>query len=414
MASALDGTVRDLARSGDGVVETERGVVFAAGVLPGERVRLHGVQPRGSATRAKRVEVVAASGQRQDPACPIVDRCGGCPLMIATDALEARFKRGLVEKALAEVPGASEVALGWTSLEPRLAYRRRARLAWRSDRGRLRLGYRAGRSRTVVDVRRCAVLSPPLEDARRWATRLPLAADGELHFALGAGGPVVALRSDEPQPPELYSSLAQDLGPCVGVALRAGGATADATWGDPREVTTAIDGQPLLGSVAGFSQPHAAINDALVRQVVGLAEAHGRDVLELFSGAGNLTVALAPGARSLLAVERDEAACAAARENLAARALTATVRCDDAETYRPMTRPDVVLLDPPRSGAPGASARLAQLGPPTIVMVSCDPPTLSRDLRALAKAGYRVDAVHAFDMFPQTAHVETVVRLRRA
>ena len=420
MSHELEGTVRDLSRFGEGVVATASGQVFVPGVLPGERVAIGAVRKQGKVLRSDQVRVLDPSGQRVEPACPITLRCGGCPLMIASPALQARFKRGLLEQAIAGLPGADRLSIGWVGTRLSLTYRRRARLAWERAGSRWRLGYHAPRSEHIVDVRSCAVLDPTLDAAlaalRRTAAE-HLRGKGELHLALGEGGrAVAALRSEDPQPPELYATLESLVasGQLAGAALRAGGATVDATFGDPRELRRGADGEPLRGTVAGFSQAHDEVNAALVGRVVELARPSQRDVLELFAGSGNFTVALARAAKSLVAIESDPEAAEACRENLRARGLLATVRTADAETYRPAARPDVAVLDPPRTGAPGAIARLLHVGVPEIVYVSCDPPTLGRDLSTLCGAGYVLTDAVALDMFPQTAHVECIVRLERA
>ncbi|HJL17260.1 MAG TPA: RsmD family RNA methyltransferase [Sandaracinaceae bacterium LLY-WYZ-13_1] len=415
----IEGTVRDLTRFGEGVVKTEQGAVFAPGTLPGERVAVGNVRKRGKALRASRVRILDSSGQRVDPPCPIVGRCGGCPLMIATRPLQEKFKRGLLQQALDGLPGADEVALGWVGTKESLGYRRRARLSWTRSPAGLRLGYHPPRSDKVADVRACAVLHPTLDRGYRAVRRAldrHLVDHGELHLAAGAGDrPVAALRSEEPQPPEVYRELEQlvEDGRLAGAALRCGGAATDATWGDPRERRVGVDGEPLVGTVAGFSQAHDTVNRALVGRVIELASPAKRHVLELFSGAGNLTVALAREAATLLAIEQDEAAAEACRENLRARGLDATVRTDDAESYRAPERPDVVVLDPPRTGAPGAMRRILRLEPSVVVYVSCDPPTLGRDLKVLVNGGYTATDAIGLDMFPQTAHLECVVRLER-
>lgn len=417
MTESLQGTVRDLSRFGEGVVTTDRGQVFAPGTLPGELVTLRRVRRRGKVLRADSARVVEPSDQRVEPACPFVDRCGGCPLMIAAPALQAAFKQGLLDQALAHLPNAGGVRRVWVPAQSGLGYRRRARLGWaRLPSGPL-IGYRPPRSRRVADVQACAVLHPVLErgyQAFRAECGEALSGHGELHLAMGrADRPVVAVRSDDPQPPALYAALERLVtgGRLAGAALRAGGASADATWGEPRELRLGADGRRLWGTVAGFSQANDEINRALVKHVLELARPEGRDVLELFSGAGNLTVALAPLARTLVAIEQDEEAASACRENLRDRGLNATVRTDDAEVFRAPRRPDVAVIDPPRIGAPGAIRSLAQLRVPEIVYVSCDPPTLGRDLGALSRAGYVVTDAIGLDMFPQTAHLEVVVRL---
>lgn len=416
MSDELEGTVRDLSRFGEGVVHTERGAVFAPGVLPGERVSLHGVHKAGKVLRARRSRVLDPSGQRVDPACPITGRCGGCPLMIATPLVQRRFKQGLLEQALTSLPGADDVEVGWVGTRAAHGYRRRARVAWTRERD-LRLGFRTPRSNKITDVARCAVLHPAIDGALRHvreALSTHLAGRGEVHLALGAEErAVAALRSDDAQPPEVFGALevAVAEGILAGAALRAGGASVDAVFGDPREIRRGADDEPLVGTVAGFSQPHDEMNHALVRRVLELARPEKRSVLELFCGAGNLTVALARAASELVAIEQDQAAADACRRNLEARGIDAAVRAADAEGYRPKSRPDVVVLDPPRTGAPGAIKRIIARGIGEVVYVSCDPPTLARDLARLAEAGYRLTDAVAFDMFPQTAHVESVVRM---
>ncbi|MGE0789312.1 MAG: class I SAM-dependent RNA methyltransferase [Sandaracinaceae bacterium] len=417
---AIDGTVRDLSRFGEGVVATERGVVFAPGVLPGERVSLEGVKKEGKVLRASRVRVLDATGQRREPLCPLQGRCGGCPLMIASPVVQSAFKQGLLERALVGLPGADGLERGWIGARHDHAYRRRARMKWARDtRGRRLLGFGSARSHAITDVLRCVVLHPVLDAGLghvRERLLGELDGEGELHLAIGAGErAVVALRSDAPQPPTIYEALRGlvESGALAGAAIRVAGATIDATFGDPREHRVGHDNEPFIGTVAGFSQPHDEVNRALVGAVVELARPEKRRVLELFSGSGNLTIALARLAKEVEAVESDAAACDACRANLAARGLDAVVRAADAESYRPKSDPEVVVLDPPRTGAAGAIERIVVQRIPEVVYVSCDPPTLRRDLTTLTNAGYRITDALALDMFPQTAHVECVVRLTR-
>ena len=418
MSETIEGTVRDFSRFGEGVVKTGQGVVFAPGVLPGERVELSAVRKKAKGVlHSDKVRVLDRSAQRGEPVCPIVDRCGGCPLMIASPKLQLKFKRDLLESALDRLPGFAQIRMGWVTPVRVIGYRKRARMHWSAG-PRLRIGYHPPRADVVTDVGRCAILDPPLDAAfatLRSVLGPHLAGNGELHLATGRGGAVILLRSETPQPPTVYGALEALVhdGVLAGAALRAGGATVDAIFGEPREHREGADGKPLIGPIAGFSQAHDEVNRALVSRVLELACPTDRDVLELFAGAGNLTVALAANAKTLVAVEQDEAAADTCRENLQARGLAATVRTGDAETYRAPAVPDVVVLDPPRKGAPGAMKRILKSGVPEVVYVSCDPPTLGRDLATLAEGGYWPTDAVALDMFPQTAHVECVVRLER-
>jgi 23S rRNA (uracil1939-C5)-methyltransferase len=423
-AGELEGRVRDLTHGGDAVIETGRGIVMARGALPGERVSLRLERSRSGVLRGTVLALLEPNPERVPPSCPVVARCGGCPMMPLSYAAQARFKRERLARVLAEhgapepefVPGLSQ-----------LAYRVRARLAWQRNRAGLALGYRAAGSAFVVDAPECAVLSPPL--ARGFAElRRALAAQlqgrGEVALGIGAGeGCTLDLGSEQPQPPEVYAAcerLAARPG-ISGVALRIGQSEergqrlAAAEWGDPRQHVRAADGLDLLAPGGSFTQANREVNAVLVSRVGLLAEPVGARVLELYAGYGNLTVALARGALELRAVEAQREAAAACEHNLRARGFDhARVVCADAARGAAGRGPlDVVVLDPPRSGAREVLPVLIERRPSRIVYVSCDLASLRRDLGSLRQAGYRVDAAVALDMFPQTAHLESVVRLQK-
>lgn len=421
-AAILEGRVRDVAQSGDAVVETERGIVFARGGLPGERLRLRLARKAGGAQRGELVERIATSPDRVEPVCPIAPQCGGCPLMALAEPAQARLKRGHLQRVLDQL--ATGLEAEWIGSPQALGYRARARLGWKAQgRGGARIGYRAAGSHALVDAPSCAVLAPALgAGLSQVRARLAplLAGEGELWLGLGAnGGCVAALQSEQPQPEPVYAAAAAIVGDGTleGLSLRAGGAgLTPARFGDPRQATRGVDGAPLYAGAAGFTQVNPELNARLVARVVELAQPAGAKLLELFAGHGNFTVALAPVAAELIAVEADREAAGACRENLAARGLAhARVVCADAaEGARGRGPVDIVVLDPPRSGARAALPALLARRPRRIVYVSCDLPTLQRDLATLLAGGYRADAAAAFDMFPQTGHLESAVRLVRA
>jgi 23S rRNA (uracil1939-C5)-methyltransferase len=136
-------------------------------------------------------------------------------------------------------------------------------------------------------------------------------------------------------------------------------------------------------------------------------------IVELFAGSGTLSVLLAAMTDSFVAVESDEDAVRCARENLAARGLSGKVTVTDADAYPIPPRAEVVVLDPPRAGAPGASRSIAASRVDRVVYVACDPTTLARDLGGLVRAGYALTHLETVELFPQTSHVETVARLVR-
>ncbi len=271
----------------------------------------------------------------------------------------------------------------------------------------------------MIDVEACPVLIAELDTAlgHMRSTLLPrLAGRGEIQLAMGAGAPVAWIRAEAPQSADVYDSMAGLVGEgaLAGAVLGVDGAT-PARWGDPREHNVSQNGEPVIGAPFGFSQANGDVNRALVAQVVEWAAPAGMRVVELYSGHGNLSVELARGAMSLLCVEESPEAAAACRENIDGRGLEARVLAMDAADGAGRHRgpADVVVLDPPRTGARDAISAIVALAPARIVYVSCDPPTLSRDLGMLREEGYQVARSAAFDMFPHTAHVEVVVQLTR-
>lgn len=395
-----EGVASDFASSGEGVVATSAGTFLVRGAIPGERVRFSVDKKSG-----RLLEVVAPSADRVSPICADADACGGCPLMIASPALARRFKRGKVERATGVEPE-------WIEGQP-FAYRRRARLAF--DARRKTIGYRAARSKDVVSVATCHVLDPRLEHARSAIAPLleVLAGAGEIALDVGASGAIASIVTPESQSERVYRALEAVVrsGALGGIELRAGGAAA-AVFGDVRSTSEDREGKPLFGPALGFAQANDEINRALVERVVELVEPNGKSVLELYAGGGNLTVALAPGAKELVAVERDAELVSALRENLKARAIERVkVVHDEAErAVQKARRVDAVVLDPPRAGAREVVRALPAWKPRSIVYVSCDAATLERDAKELAARGYEVDRALALDMFPQTAHVEAIAR----
>lgn len=403
--------MRGLTGHGEAIVDTPDGPVLAPFALPGERVRVTRDRKAGGRWHGRIEEVIEPAADRVEPDCPLHARCGGCPLMTMSQAAQRAHKRSLVQHAV-DRAGAGPVEVAWVDAGVPLGYRRRARMSFARGRGGARIGYHPFRSRSLLDVDRCPVLAPELQHAleevrQRW---LPvLTGRGEIRIGFGRDGrPVAWMRSEAPQPEAVYGAarFLVERADFAGIALELGGATVPACFGDAREHAVGWDGEPLIGPVGGFSQANEPVNRELVALVHRWAAPEGARILELFCGHGNLTVALARGAAQVTAVEADGAAAEACRENLARRGLEGTVRQAGAAGASVGPPVDVVVLDPPREGAAEAIGGIVDRHPARIVYVSCEPSTLGRDLQALARGGYAVRDAVAFDMFPQTAHVE--------
>lgn len=400
----FEGRIVALGRQGQGIVEHAGARSYISGAFPGESVR-YTIDRRGE---ARLLEVIEPSPHRIPPPCSIADACGGCAL-ISLDYKEAAREK---ERALRDVAGREVSRFTLSPLT--LGYRRRARLAFDAERGRL--GYRARRSRFIVDVASCPVLTPALESTLPALRELLASLRGRGEITLGdtLDGVYATIDAASFQEPEAYRALETlaGSGGWAGIALRAGGMSAPSVWGSESERYLAADGLPLRTPPGGFLQVNAEINAMLAACVQSWAAPEGASVVELFSGAGNLSVLLARGARTLHAVEEYAPALALAQVNLEARALSATLTAARAEEAK-LAPADVLVLNPPRSSFPALAGALRAVAPERVVLVSCDLGSLQRELRTLEREGYELVQIAGFDMFPRTPHLEAAALLRR-
>lgn len=426
MKRVVEATIAELSPGGDGValasIDGERRAVFVAGVAEGDRVRLEVDDARRPA-RGRVLAILEPSPSRVSPACPHVERCGACDWMHLSAAAQTEAHRRIVERVLPEPMRGVGVRAHAAPLA--LGYRVRARVHVEAGRsGKLSVGMFGRASHDPVDVDACVVLHPAVEAARRGLAALLAGARGrgEATISLGAPGEarkaVLELRWSGDLPAATFARLERAVaeGALAGARVFAGAVKTPARIGDPTPWIVGADGAPLRLAPGGFSQASEEANAALVRRVDELARelaGDGAKTLELYAGSGNLTILLARSLR-VAAVESSRDACEAARANLVARGLVAKVTEADASRFAVPSGTKLVLLDPPRTGAKEVTRALASSPPPFVVYVSCDPPTLGRDLSALAALGYGARAVETFEMFPQTSHVETVAALARA
>lgn len=398
-----------MAPTGEGLAFRDGRPVKVAGAWPGERVV---ATLDASERRATVQEWLTRDPDRIEPPCSLFDRCGGCDWMAAADELRHRLHREVLHDVLGRWLHDLEVeAVG----EP-LGYRVRARLAVRV-RGTARVGYRRARSRSLIELGRCVVLDerlqaviPSLRDALHGGR-----GDGEAQIALGQGGrPVVELRFQGELSPRTFAAFDAHVGDdWAGARIWLDDVREPAVFGDPRPVIPGADGEPLVLAAGGFGQPSEAAGVRLGAVVAAWASASPvQEAVELFAGSGTLTVALLPHVERLVAVEQSEASVRCLRENVEARGGSAKAVVGDADRRKLSRGLDLVVLDPPRRGAPGAVEQLLLARPRRILYVACNPVALAKDLEGLAPR-YEVHRHRAFALFPQTSHVEVVVELHR-
>lgn len=421
--------VEGLAAGGAGVAKLSSGVVaFIPGAARGDLIQAV-VNIAARPARGRVLRMIEPSPDRVAPPCPHVDACGGCDWMHISSSAQRQAHADIVRRAIEHATSNTNLpAVRAHEAAAPLEYRTRARLFARAKRGRAAVGYRAAASHDLVSVEACVVLDPSIAPVLKDLPAVLQGASGEGDILIARGAarrPVVELLWRGDLAPSTWSAIDAKVsaGEWAGARALLEGATKPAVFGDPRASMEGADAQPLIIAPGGFAQTSDAGAAALARRVAELSrlnpDSSSADVrplhaVELFAGSGTLSVLLAKQAASFTAVELGEEAVACARINLAARGLDAKVVVADADTFRLPPRTELVVLDPPRAGAPGASRAIAAARPPLVVYVSCDPATLARDLAVLAAAGYEPTHIETFELFPQTSHVEVVVRLTRS
>lgn len=389
-APVVDLVIDSLAAGGDGVGRAPDGrVVFVPLSAPGDRVRVRLVEERARFARGEIETLLAPGPARVAPRCPVFGTCGGCAWQHLDDRAQAVAKQAIVRDALARIAGLAEApALAYTPSPSPYGYRGRARV--RVERGGV--GFRRRGSHELCAVADCPLLAPPLAAALAALAAAPPRARGEWELALGEGGAV-------------------RVAPLAGPGAQAGA-----------RLPLRAAGERLAVSAGVFVQANALLLDELAEAVLGAA-GRGATALELFAGAGFFTLGLARRFAQVVAVESDPAASRDLAHNVRdaglaggppgrVRVVEARVEAWLAAGEAERLAPEVVVLDPPRGGVGAqAAAILARLPARRVVHLSCDPATLARDLAVFVAHGWRVTALHAFDLFPQTPHVEVLALL---
>ena len=427
---------------GLGVARVEGEVVFVHGAVRGETCRIQILKALKRLAYGRVLEVSVPSPARVAPDCPLFGRCGGCQFRHITYEEELLAKRQRVADALRRVAGA-EIQVPPVLPAPAVDhYRNKAQFPISPEGA---VGFYRPRSHQVLDAADCALQSPAANAAagvvRRYMASCGVPgyneADGSgelrhLYVRTNRAGEslicLVCRTGRLPREGELVEALLAACAPAAGILVNVNprdtnvilGETYRTLWGADC-LEDALCGSRFRLSPAAFYQVNRDQAERLYGLAADFAGLTGRErVLDLYCGAGTITLALAARAGRVTGVEVVPQAVENAREN-ARRNGAANVDFflgDAGEMAAAMAarreRPDVVVVDPPRKGlSPQAAEAVAAMAPARVVYVSCDPGTLARDVKILAEAGYRLARVQPVDMFPRTAHVETAALLLR-
>ncbi|MEJ7849269.1 MAG: class I SAM-dependent RNA methyltransferase [Pyrinomonadaceae bacterium] len=362
--------------------------VFVPLTAAGDVVRATIREQKGKTAFAEIDEILEPSPDRIEPPCPYFGRCGGCDFQQMNYEAQLAAKLAIIQDSLHRIGKLNyEGEISMIGSPREFAYRSRAQ--WHIDTRQKKIGYFRRNSHDVIDIEHCPILTPEL-DATLQSLRTNLdwgtfwSDRGSIEAAHGSEGDVSLFSPEIMEPTQ--------------------------------EISFSAGGEKYYYSALSFFQG----NQFLIEQLVDIAisGASGETAIDLYCGVGLFTLQLARKFGQVIGVEGNDRAIDFAEKN-AANAQLSNVRfvrdgVDDFLTGHNLENTDFVLLDPPRAGTEKWTiSNIIKLKPKQISYVSCEPSILARDLRTLLDSGYEIESLTAFDLFPQTHHVETVARLRR-
>ncbi len=430
---------------GMGVVKINGRAVFVNGLIAGEKCRVRILKVGKNAVYGKIEELLMESPHRVRPDCPVYGRCGGCALRHMDYQEELEFKRRKVSDALHRIGGIELEVPELIGSDSITGYRNKTICSVAISDGKAVTGFYRQRTHDIVPADGCAIES---DYARRAAKAVCGWMDeyGIPDFSVESGrgirrvfcrygqstgeGQTVIITGKGPVPhiDELVGALLNACPETVSIMRNINADPGDTVLGDKfqllwgREyIVDRLMGMNFKLTADSFYQINSPQAQRLYGKALEFAALDGKGTaVDLYCGAGTITMCLAKEAREVIGVEIVERAVESARESARENGIE-NVRfvCSDAaqaaeDLLKEGIRPDVITVDPPRRGlSPKTPDIIASMAPDRIVYVSCDPATLARDLKRFTQLGYTVKRLQPVDMFPRTSHVECVVLLSK-
>jgi 23S rRNA (uracil1939-C5)-methyltransferase len=423
-------TVEKLIYGGDGlarVISGERAkTVFVPYVLPGERVEASIVEDKPGFARAALNQVLEPSKLRSSPPCPYFGKCGGCHYQHVGYEDQLRFKAGILKETLRRVAKLELSTEIQAHASPPLNYRNRTRFHVRTI-PEFAIGYFRHGSHELLPIWECPISSPLINHALAELWNLakkeaipPGIEEIELFANHSDGACLVELYISESAAEIALRSFAERFSRAVPETVgivsfrssRNSDGKRDLLSGEPK-MNYAAGRETYRVSAGAFFQTNRHLLDRMVELAINQRE--GKLALDLYSGVGLFTLPLARRFGRVIAVESSPTSAEDLRANAPANV---KVSIQSTEKYLTSTagklRPDLVIVDPPRSGLGSIVCReLLKMSTKELIYVSCDPATLARDLKQLTAGGFKIAETHVIDLFPQTFHIETCTVARR-
>lgn len=418
----------DVLMDGRGVADAPGKKVFVDGALNGETVRFRRRRKKRNFDEAELLEVLEPAPERIEPRCAAFGVCGGCSLQHLAASEQLRMKQAFVLESLqrfgAVIPERVLPPVGGSPW----SYRRKARLAVKyvTKKERVLVGFRERNKPYVADMNRCETLHPAIGERLDELSvligglsirdRLP-----QIECAVGDNATAMVFRVlESPSAADIEALSSWSDGSDVQVFLQSGGLDTvaplpDHEWPEPLHYCIPTSDVTITFTPTDFLQVHAEVNHGMIQQALDLLAPEGTSrVLDLFCGLGNFSLPIGRVAGQVRGIELADDMVGRARNNAQACGLD-NVEFRQADLNKPPAElggggpVDLVLLDPPRTGAAELLDTLIGMRAERVLYVSCHPGTLARDARGLVEeGGYRLIAAGVMDMFPQTSHVESM------
>jgi 23S rRNA (uracil1939-C5)-methyltransferase len=417
----IKGTVESIAFGGSGVLRDEGHVVFVPFTAPGDQVEVEIVSKKKNFANGKLLRLIKPATSRTEPKCLYFGECGGCQLQHINYPAQIEAKRAFILDALKRIGKIEVKDLTVVPAVEQWHYRRHVRLSLRNSGNGFKAGYVGADPTHFSTVAKCPIFLPS-EDSLLGTLEPFLSSlsnegieESSLRLIKTKVGKFLLAFQFSPSLPQNYAIAKEALekNPSwQGIVMQSH--REKKHWGDLScEIETL--GLKIRFSPFGFVQNHPEQSENLYRAILNSIEPAAAKILDLYCGVGVTSLLFAKEKKKVIGVETHSETIKLAKENASLNKIDSVqFREGKAESLGvellKKERPDAVLVNPPRTGLdPVLLQALCTEKPRCILYVSCMPSTLARDLAKLVEAGYKIDHIQAFDMFPQTTHVETLV-----
>ncbi|MCY6371250.1 23S rRNA (uracil(1939)-C(5))-methyltransferase RlmD [Clostridium ganghwense] len=437
--------ITGLGYEGEGVAKIDNYAIFIHGAMIGEKVRVKIVKVKKNFAFGKLLEVLEASTVRTEPVCSIYKRCGGCSLQHMSYEAQLEFKKNRVRDVLERIGKLEDYVLHDTlGMKEPYRYRNKVQLPVGEENGEIKIGFYAPRSHNIIDMDTCyiqdEIADKVVKLTKEWMNKFNLKAYNEednsgivRHIMIRRGFKtkevmvvIVTRQNSFPYKEEFVELIRENIKEVTSIVQNINHKKTNVILG---EKCITLYGEDFISDYIGefkfnisplsFFQVNPIQTEVLYNKALEYADLSGKEVVfDAYCGTGTISLFLSKKANKVYGVEIVQQAIENAKINAKQNNINNVEfqvgKSEEAipELIKNGIKADVVVVDPPRKGCDKVLLEaITEMKPERIVYVSCDPSTLARDLAILKEEGYKTVEVQPVDMFPQTGHVETVVKI---